>query len=217
MTLFRGGAGTGKSFVLRRLVEEVRQTDRPVLVLAPQRQQVVELEQAGCQSPRTVASFLQRKELPQGALVVVDEAGQIGGRQMLDLLRVARQSKARVLLSGDSRQHGPVEAADALVAIEKHSGLRSVELHSIRRQDPALGRDEIERQQIREYRKAVEAAANGKLADSFARLDASGAVHRRLPVLDNQADKLSEEYRANPGTERVGRGSVPNLGGSIIG
>ncbi len=192
VTLFRGGAGTGKSFVLRRLVEEVRQTDRAVVVLAPQRQQVVEMEQAGFLSPKTVASFLQRKELPQGALVVVDEAGQIGGRQMLDLLRLARQNNVRVLLSGDSRQHGPVEASDALVAIEKHSGLRPVELHAIRRQDPALGRDEIERQQIREYRKAVEAAANGKLAESFAKLDAAGAVISC--GLDNQADKLSEEY-----------------------
>ncbi|HAB19196.1 MAG TPA: conjugal transfer protein, partial [Verrucomicrobiales bacterium] len=62
VTLFRGGAGTGKSFVLRRLVEEVRQTDRPVVVLAPQRQQVVEMEQSEFLSPKTVASFLQRKE-----------------------------------------------------------------------------------------------------------------------------------------------------------
>ena len=192
VTLFRGGAGTGKSFVLRRLVEEVRQSNRAVVVLAPQRQQVVEMEKSGFLSPRTVASFLQRKELPQGALVVVDEAGQIGGRHMLDLLRLARQSNARVLLSGDSRQHGPVEASDALVAIEKHSGLRPVELHSIRRQNPALGRDEVERQQIREYRTAVEAAADGKLADSFAKLDAAGAVISC--GLDNQAEKLSEEY-----------------------
>lgn len=192
VTLFRGGAGTGKSFVLRRLVEEVRQTDRAVVVLAPQRQQVVEMEQAGFLSPRTVASFLQRKELPQGALVVVDEAGQIGGRQMLDLLRLARQSNARVLLSGDSRQHGPVEASDALVAIEKHSGVRPIELHTIRRQNPSLGRDELERRQIRNYRQAVEAAANGKLADSFAKLDAAGSVISC--GLDKQADKLSEEY-----------------------
>lgn len=192
VTLFRGGAGTGKSFVLWRLVEEVRQTDRAVVVLAPQRQQVVEMEQSGFPSPRTVANFLQTKELTQGALVVVDEAGQIGGRQMLELLRLARQNNARVLLSGDSRQHGPVEASDALVAVEKHSGLRPVELHSIRRQDPALGRDEIGRQQIREYRKAVEAAANGKLAESFAKLDAAGSVI--CCGLDNQADKLSEEY-----------------------
>ena len=44
VSLFRGGAGTGKSFVLRELVEQIRQSDRRVIVLAPQRQQVVDME-----------------------------------------------------------------------------------------------------------------------------------------------------------------------------
>jgi hypothetical protein len=43
VSLFRGGAGTGKSFVLRELVEQIQQSDRRVIVLAPQRQQVVDI------------------------------------------------------------------------------------------------------------------------------------------------------------------------------
>ena len=43
VSVFRGGAGTGKSFVLRELVEQLRQSGRGVVVLAPQRQQVVEM------------------------------------------------------------------------------------------------------------------------------------------------------------------------------
>ena len=38
VSVFRGGAGTGKGFVLRELVEQVQQAGRPVVVLAPQRQ-----------------------------------------------------------------------------------------------------------------------------------------------------------------------------------
>src|SRR5205823_4506974 len=82
LSLFRGGAGTGKSFVLRELVEQVEQTGRRVVVLAPQRQQVVSMDQAGFPSASTVASFLRKGELAERAVVVVDEAGQIGGRQM---------------------------------------------------------------------------------------------------------------------------------------
>ena len=80
VSLFRGGASTGKSFVLRELVERLCDVRRPVVVLAPQRQQVVDMEKSGFPSPATVASFLQRGELPEGAVVVVDEAGQFGGR-----------------------------------------------------------------------------------------------------------------------------------------
>lgn len=192
VSVFRGGAGTGKSFVLRELVAEIRKSGRSTTVLAPQRQQVVEMEKAGFPSPQTVSGFLKRGELAQGAVVLVDEAGQIGGRQMLELMRLVRERKGRLILSGDTRQHGPVEASDALVAIERHAGVRPVELHQIRRQNPALARDKKERARIEGYRAAVEAAASGNLPKSFERLEAIGAV---LPCgLGEQADKLADEF-----------------------
>jgi conjugative relaxase-like TrwC/TraI family protein len=192
VSLFRGGAGTGKSFVLRELVEQLRQSGKAVVVLAPQRQQVVAMEQAKFPSPTTVTNFLLKRELAEVAVIVVDEAGQIGGRQMSELLQLARERNARVILSGDTRQHGAVEASDALLAIERHSSVNPVQLHTIRRQDPALGRDKKERRQINQYRKAVEVAAAGKLAESFERLDKMGAVV--ACGLGEQADKLADEY-----------------------
>ena len=192
VSLFRGGAGTGKSFVLCELAEQLRESGRRVVVLAPQRQQVVEMEKAGFSSPSTVANFILKRELAKSAVVVVDEAGQIGGRQMLELMRLVRERNARLILSGDTRQHGAVEASDALLAIERHSGVKPVELHKIRRQDPALGKDADERTRIKQYRKAVESAAAGKLSESFERLDKMGAVV--ACGLGNQADKLAEEY-----------------------
>jgi conjugative relaxase-like TrwC/TraI family protein len=192
VSLFRGGAGTGKSFVLREVVEQVQQAGRGVVVLAPQRQQVVDMEKAGLPSPSTVASFLHKGELPEHAVVVVDEAGQIGGRQMWELIRLVRERNARLLLSGDTRQHGAIEASDALLAIERYSGVKPVELHKIRRQDPSLGRDDDERMKIRQYRKAVESAAAGKMGESFERLDKMGAVV--ACGLGDQADKLADEY-----------------------
>jgi conjugative relaxase-like TrwC/TraI family protein len=192
VSLFRGGAGTGKSFVLRELVEQVRDGGRKVIVLAPQRQQVVDMERAGFPSPATVASFLAKHELAEGAVVVVDEAGQIGGKQMLELIRLVKERNGRLILSGDTRQHGAVEASDALLAIERHSGVRPVELHEIRRQDPALGQSADERVHIKQYRQAVKLAASGKLDESFERLDRMGAVVSC--GLGDQADKLANEY-----------------------
>jgi ATP-dependent exoDNAse (exonuclease V) alpha subunit len=113
-----------------------------------------------------VANFLLKGELAAGAVVVVDEAGQIGGRQMHELLRLAHECNARVILSGDTRQHGAVEASDALLAIERYSGIKPVELRTIRRQDPALARNQAERAQIKQYRKGerLHLKANRKLA-----------------------------------------------------
>lgn len=192
VSLFRGGAGTGKSFVLRELADQIRVGGRKVVVLAPQRQQVVDMEQAGLPSPTTVSSFLAKRELAEGAVIIVDEAGQIGGRQMLELIRLVRERNTRLILSGDTRQLGAVEASDALLAIERYSGVLPVELHNIRRQDPARGQTVDEREHIKQYRQAVKLAASDKFDESFSQLDKMGAVVSC--GLADQADKLADEY-----------------------
>ncbi|MBV9007810.1 MAG: relaxase domain-containing protein [Verrucomicrobia bacterium] len=176
VTLFRGSAGTGKSHVLRTLQATLAADGRTTVLLAPQRQQVIDLEQNGLSNGKTVAEFLQRRTMPQGAVIIVDEAGQVGARQLLSLLQRAKASEGRVILSGDTRQHGPVEASDALRAIERYSGLRPAELNSVRRQDPKRAKTKDERKRIQAYQHAVRAAANGDTATSFATLDKIGAV-----------------------------------------
>jgi conjugative relaxase-like TrwC/TraI family protein len=192
VTLFRGGAGTGKSHVLRELATVVQRTGRAITVLAPQRQQVLDLEQAGLPSPATVSQFLTRKPSVKGHFIIVDEAGQIGAGQMLELIRAATDQGARLLLSGDTRQHGPVEASDSLAAIERFSGVQPVELKTIRRQDPSLGETEAEQRSIARYRDAVAQAASGRLAESFRVLDEMGAIVQ-CPF-NQQAERIAEEY-----------------------
>jgi len=192
VTLFRGGAGTGKSYTLREVQRALGEAGRVVEVIAPQRQQVMELERDGLQNVETVSAFLTRRELVRGAVVLVDEAGQIGGKQMHALLDWIQANEGRVILSGDTRQHGAVEATDALRAIEKHSGLPAIELTNIRRQNPALASSIEERQWIQEYRQAVAEASEGKLLASFNRLEKLGAVVQ-CSVAD-QHEKLAERY-----------------------
>src|SRR5205814_7956685 len=79
-------------------------------VLAPQRQQVIDLARDGLAQTQTVRECLQRRDLAERAVVIVDEAGQIDGRQLLDLIRFIRDRNGRLILCGDTRQHGPVEA-----------------------------------------------------------------------------------------------------------
>ena len=86
VTLFRGGAGTGKSYVLRNVQEAIAQRGNNTVVLAPQRQQVITYSVTVLKRAQTLAVFLQRQIMPPGAVVIVDEAGQIGGGRMLALL-----------------------------------------------------------------------------------------------------------------------------------
>ncbi|HVT83277.1 MAG TPA: MobF family relaxase [Phycisphaerae bacterium] len=174
ITLFRGGAGTGKSFTLKEVERGLTAAKSPVVVLAPQRQQVQDLEADGL-AANTLAQFLQQKQLARDAVVIVDEAGQIGARQLAELIGIVRASHGRLILSGDTRQHGAVAASDALRLIEKHAGLKPAVIRTIRRQDPNLGENAGQRTFIGVYKKAVKAAADGKVDASFDALDDSAA------------------------------------------
>ncbi|HTV39814.1 MAG TPA: MobF family relaxase [Candidatus Sulfotelmatobacter sp.] len=192
VTLFRGGAGTGKSFTLREVKAGLNHGGHVVQVLAPQRQQVADLERDGFHHAETVSAFLTRRSMPRGAIVLVDEAGQIGGEQMLQLLDYVQVNGGRIILSGDTRQHGAVEASDALRAIEQYSGLKAAELTSIRRQNPDSAKTQAERQWLTQYRLAVDEARRGKLGASFDRLEKQGAIV--ACSLADQQQKLTEHF-----------------------
>jgi conjugative relaxase-like TrwC/TraI family protein len=193
ITLFRGGAGTGKSFALKEVERGLTAAGRPVVVLAPQRQQVQDLQADGLAAD-TLALFLQQKQLARDAVVIVDEAGQIGARQLGELIRIVRANRGRLILSGDTRQHGAVAASDALRAIEKHAGLKPAVIQAIRRQDPQLGETVSQRAFIRAYRGAVQAAADGNVAASFDALDRLGCI--REVGDEGRRDALAVEYLA---------------------
>jgi conjugative relaxase-like TrwC/TraI family protein len=192
VTLFRGGAGTGKTFTLREVKTGLNQAGHVVQVIAPQRQQVADLERDGFIGAQTVSAFLTQKSMRRGAVVLVDEAGQIGGQQMLELLSLIQTVRGRVILSGDTHQHEAVEASDALRAIELYSGLGYAELTNIRRQNPGSAKTRAERQWLEQYKLAVNEAQQGKLGSSFDRLDKQGAVV--ACTLADQQQKLTEHF-----------------------
>jgi conjugative relaxase-like TrwC/TraI family protein len=201
ITLFRGGAGTGKSFTLKEVERGMSLVGRPVVVLAPQRQQVEDLRRDGLPA-ETVSRTLTVGALARGAVVIVDEAGQLGGRELRDVIRLAKANASRLVLSGDTRQHGAVTASDALKAIEKHSGLKPIEIQKIRRQDPKLGKTSRDRAEIRAYRSAVKKASAGRTLDSLERLDALGWI-RELPPEELRGAVAAEYLAARTRRENV--------------
>lgn len=191
ITLFRGQAGTGKSRTLVEVERGLLAAGRPVVVLTPQRQQAQDLGKDGLPA-QTVAQLLSTHAFPQRGVAILDEAGQVGGKDLHALIRLVQAHSGRLILSGDTRQHGAVAASDALRAIESHTHLKPAEIQEIRRQNPALGRSRAERAYIRAYRAAVKEAASGNIGHSFARLDGLGSVREIAP--DKRRDALAAEY-----------------------
>lgn len=163
LILVRGVAGAGKSTMLQAVMPHVRV---PWVILAPSvTASRGELRESGFDQAETLAKFLGDKEMQDGVrngLIVLDEAGMAGMKSVAQLVSVAKQQNARILLLGDRRQHKSPVRGDVLSLLEE-KGVPVAEVAEIKRQSG-------------EYRKAVEALAAGNVAKGFDRLDELGWV-----------------------------------------
>ena len=181
LSVFRGGAGTGKSFTLRHVRDALVAVGKNVVVLAPQNQQVQDLAKDGFQA-QTVSSFLAGTvELDENSVVIADEAGQVGGEDMAQLLAKVKTAGARMILSGDTRQHGSVARSSALMAIQKYASPFTAELS---------GEFAIQRQQVQAYRQAVAAAETGDTVRAWELLESLGSI-RDTTIAGRTADAAS--------------------------
>jgi len=200
--IFKGGAGTGKSFTLREIEKSLVHAGKDVVILAPQNKQVLGLQVDGFADAKTISAFLSEKEssLTSSSVLIVDEAGQIGGKDMAALIQKAKEAGARVIFSGDTRQHGAVAASDALLAIEKYALTTVAEL---------AGEEAIQRQKVGWYKSAVFAASEGKPHAAFEILDTQGAI---VEVENTSDDESARDARVR----EVARLAVQKEGSSLV-
>jgi hypothetical protein len=175
ISIFQGRAGTGKSFTLKAIHGAATESGAQVLVCAPQTGQRDGLIDDKLPA-QTIAAMLAGPALPKQAVVICDEAGQVGGKTMDELVLKVKEANGRLILSGDTRQHGSVEASDSLLAIERHGKVTTALIQRIRRQDPEKARNEQERARITAYRDAVSMASEGRVSESLQALEELGAV-----------------------------------------
>jgi hypothetical protein len=75
------------------------------------------------------------------SLIVIDEAGMVGARDMKGVLEAADRAGAKVVLLGDTLQQKSIAAGDALRVIAKQNGTNRIDI--IRRQEDARDREAV--------------------------------------------------------------------------
>jgi conjugative relaxase-like TrwC/TraI family protein len=186
VTIIRGKAGVGKTTAMREAVNAIENVGKRVLALAPSAEasRGVLREQEGFANADTVARFLvddKLQESARGGVLWIDEAGLLGMRSMGQLFEVARTIDARIVLTGDTGQHSPVERGAALRLLETEAGLAPSEITKIQRQKNA-------------YRNVVEALSEGRTSDGLKQLDELGWV-KEVPT-EVRYNMLASDYVA---------------------
>jgi ATP-dependent exoDNAse (exonuclease V) alpha subunit len=165
--LVTGKAGVGKTWMMEEAVGGIKAGGHEVMTFAPSAEASRGVLRAeGFENADTVARLLSdsaMQEEAKGKVWWIDEAGLMGVGTTARVFDLAEKLDARIVLSGDRKQHGSVERGAALRLLETEAGLMPAQIKEIQRQKGA-------------YKQAVEALAEGRTEDGFDQLDKLGWI-----------------------------------------
>lgn len=140
VSLILGGAGTGKTTVLKALYQTLESAQPGLVIyqLALAGRAAQRMTEATGHESKTIAAFLRDEEVVSGSVVVVDEMSMVDAILMYRLLRRLPQG-VRLVLVGDPSQLPPIGPGLVLHALAGHAAITQVELTAVQRQTSASG------------------------------------------------------------------------------
>ena len=192
-----GYAGTGKSAMLGVAREAWEAAGYEVRGVALSGIAAENLESGSGIASRTIASLEHgwgqgRDVLTSRDVLVIDEAGMVGTRQLERVLSHAAEAGAKVVLVGDPQQLQSIEAGAAFRSIfERHGG---AEIGEVRRQREDWQRD------------ATRDLATGRTGDAIHAYDSHGMLHEaasRERARDDLIDRWDRDRQASPDRSRI--------------
>lgn len=185
-----GDAGTGKSFSMKIAREAWEAQGFNVRGAALAGKAADELQAGSGIESRTLASLEfawknGKDKLTAGDVLVIDEAGMVGSRQLGRVLAAAKRAGAKVVLLGDDKQLAAIEAGAAFRAVVQHVG--AAEITEVRRQKHAWARE------------AGQQFARGSVIDGLAAYAERGHV-KIHDTREAARDALAAAYVGDKGT-----------------
>ena len=192
-----GHAGTGKGAMLGVAREAWKAAGYEVRGAALSGIAAENLESGSGISSRTIASMEHgweqgRDLLTSRDVLVIDEAGMVGTRQLERVLSHAAEAGAKVVLVGDPKQLQSIEAGAAFRSIHERYG--GVEIGEVRRQREDWQRD------------ATRDLATARTGDALDAYRSHGMVHEaqtREHARDHLIDRWDRERRSEPERSRI--------------
>ncbi|MEM8526405.1 MAG: MobF family relaxase [Bacteroidota bacterium] len=184
--IIAGGAGVGKTTLMKEVKAGIEAGGKKLYAFAPSADASRGvLRDKGFEGAETIKKLLDQKKIQdqlKDQVILIDEAGMIGNQTMNGIFKVAQEQNARVILSGDWKQHTSVEAGDALRLLEKDTQL------------PVSRVKEIVRQKDKStYKQAVKDLSEGRLEEAYQTLDKMGAI-QEIEDREERHEQIANDY-----------------------
>jgi Ti-type conjugative transfer relaxase TraA len=184
-----GKAGTGKTFALDVARQAWQEDGYRVIGAALARRAAEELEHgAGIESTTIAALLLDLRRDPAALLdartvLVVDEAGMAGTRQLAELLDHADRAHAKVVLVGDHRQLPEIEAGGAFRGLVARGH--------------AIALEENRRQEQPWEREALDLLREGRAGEALDAYHQHGRVHTAQTAADVRGQLVADWWTSH--------------------
>jgi len=178
-----GGAGTGKTTVLRTVLKAYNYLNFKIKAIALSGRAAMRLHQSIGFPTSTIATFLREEPIDDdNYIVVIDEASMLDLSTMYKIVAHTNPN-VRFLFVGDYNQLPPIGAGLILADVVKSSVITNTELDVVQRQDATTG--------IPEYSNIVK---NGSMPSKLS----VGHIHFHEVSLDDVASKCVLLYQQKP-------------------
>jgi conjugative relaxase-like TrwC/TraI family protein len=191
IAVIQGRAGTGKSSMLCAVRECYESAGWKVQGIALAGVAAENLKQGSGIESRTIASWVSQKEneLSSRSVVVLDEAGMVGSKQMSEVIERIQDAGAKLVLVGDEKQLQPIAAGGILHSIDRHIAQTAPEY--------STSIENIQRQREGWMKETVKLAAQGKTGEALEKLDEKGKINFYQNSSEARAAVVDEYIKAN--------------------
>ena len=138
LVLVQGDAGVGKTYTMKALKDTIG--SQPIRGLAPSAAAADVLHSESGIDSQTLASYLltPNERLAKTEVLLVDEAGMLSTKQVEQLLQKAQATDSRIILVGDTKQLGAVEAGAPFKLLQDQGLPTAIIDQNLRQRDPSL-------------------------------------------------------------------------------
>ena len=179
ISVLLGKAGTGKTTLMKEVKTGIEEAKKEIFAFAPSAEASRGVQRMeGFDNAETIASLLTSKKIQdktKNGIIWIDEAGMVSNHDMNQIMKVAKDQNARLILSGDTKQHSSVERGDALRLLQEKAGFKTVPV------------TRIQRQKNEDYKQAVNLLSKGEVEKGFLKLEKSGFIQ----VIDEHQERIS--------------------------
>ncbi len=191
IAVIQGRAGVGKSTLLAAVNQSYSQDGWKVRGIALAGVAAQNLQKESGIESKTIASWLPHAAIDNKTVVIIDEAGMVGSKQMSDIVNKVQRAGAKLVLVGDEKQLQPIAAGGILHAIDQRIAQMAPQY--------STAVEDIKRQREEWMKETVKLAAQGKTGEALEKLEEKRKINFYNNAIGAREALVDEFIQMNKG------------------